>query len=98
MRQHANFFKHGDRQEEETIFFPAITEAYLMFAVLGVSDCGLPYTQQELTFLFWIHVNRPEALTEFGSNMVNQHLTVERLAELRATPKHEFYKIISGLN
>jgi hypothetical protein len=92
VRKEANFFKHADRDGDAVIEFdPAITEHFILFAIGGRELCGEASSDEERAFIWWIHVNRPERLTNKGADFLAKNMPVDSLKHIRDTPKHEFF-------
>jgi hypothetical protein len=95
LKKHANFFKHGNRPEEETIEFPTVTsDLFVIFSIIGLSTCRVPQTDYEAAFLTWIQVHNPDFLTDQGRKMLTETLSVEALQEIRLLSKEEFLQVV----
>jgi hypothetical protein len=91
LKEHANFFKHANEQGEQTIEFNAeMPEVFIMYAIIGIGACGERHNLEEQGFLYWIHVHRPELLTEQGRKNFTDRLPVEVLQQVRSIGKNEF--------
>jgi len=94
VRKEANFFKHADRDGDSVIEFnPKITEYFILFAIAARELCGESGTDEESTFSWWLSVNRPEILSDKGSELLAKQMPVDSLKHIRATPKHEFFEL-----
>lgn len=91
IKQHANFFKHGDRDGEATIEFkPILTDLFLMFGVFGLELCGERKSAPESAFIWWLYIHKPEWLTDSGRKLVSDNIPPEGIAHLRSITKSEF--------
>src|SRR5215203_3825480 len=69
IKQHANFFKHADRDGDAAIEFPlSLSETFILFAILGVKHCGEPQSDEELAFLHWREMHGPNYPKKVGPN------------------------------
>jgi hypothetical protein len=94
IRKEANFFKHADRDGDSVIDFnPRITEYFILFAIAGRQICGESGTDEESVFCWWIRINRPDILSDQGSQLLAKNLPVNGLKYIRETPKHEFFEL-----
>ncbi|MDE2230201.1 MAG: hypothetical protein KGL11_14330 [Alphaproteobacteria bacterium] len=63
----ANFFKHANRDPDDSIEFgPAHSKIFIMFSLMGLRSMKLPLTQIEEAFSSWLLFNHPEVLTAEG--------------------------------
>ncbi len=93
VKKEANFFKHADRDGDAVIDFnPDITEHFILFATGGRELCGEPASDEERVFIWWIHIHRPDRLTNKGADLLAKQLPVNSLKHIRDTPKSEFYE------
>ena len=95
LKKHANFFKHGNRPEEEkTEFPPAASDLFIIYSILGLSTCSVARSDEEGAFMAWTHIHNPNFLTEKGRKMLGDALAVEELREIRLLQKNEFFQTV----
>jgi hypothetical protein len=93
VKRHAYFFKHADRNHEANIdFTPKVNEWLILFALVGRELCKIPPSQEELAFLWWIQINRPDVLTAKGHESVANHIEPDMLKGLRELSKGDFFE------
>jgi hypothetical protein len=91
VKKEANFFKHADRNPEDTIEFnPKFTEWFILYASLARGLCGADQSEEESAFLWWFQINRPELLTEHGKQSVSDRIPVNTLAQIRRLTRRQF--------
>jgi hypothetical protein len=94
IRREANFFKHGDRDPEETIEFnPDLTEWFILFATYARSLCREPQSEEETLFTWWFQINRPDKLTEHGRKFVADRIPVNELENFRRFRRRQFREV-----
>jgi hypothetical protein len=93
LKSHANFFKHGDRDAEAVIDFkPALTEGFLVFAIVGFELCGESSSDEFIVFKGWMRLQKPGFMAEAERKTLEERMRVDQLTEIRALPKHEFFQ------
>jgi hypothetical protein len=91
----ANFFKHADRDPDSVIEFkPILTELFFMYSIMGVKFCGECHNLGETAFMTWLHVHKPQFLTDKGRKFVADTLPSHELRELQSLRKDEFFQVI----
>jgi hypothetical protein len=91
-KKHANFFKHGDRDPDETIpFNPALTESFIVFAIAAFEICGEPLSDEFVIFREWSRIQKPYSLSKTEREVMEKNYGVEHLAHFRGMPKDRFY-------
>ena len=94
IRKHANFFKHADKDGDSVIEFnPALSELFILFAILGRELCGEPPSDEESIFLWWLKIHKPHILTERGRQVVADNIPMDSLEHCRTLAKHEFFEV-----
>ncbi len=74
VKRHANFFKHAKDDAKHVIEFnPALSELFILFALLGVELSGERHNDEELAFLYWFQIHRSDLLTDEGRKNSNKH-------------------------
>src|SRR6266540_3876788 len=85
VKQHANFFKHADRDVDVAIEFrPILSELFMLFTIVGIQLCGERPNDAESAFLMWLYFHRPELLTEKGREQFVQGIPVDQVDDIRA--------------
>jgi hypothetical protein len=93
IKKPANFFKHANKDANETLEFPINAPwGFILFSIAGVQLSGEKLSPEESAFMFWHYFTAPNFLTEQGRQMVADLLPVEHLEDIRALPKREFFK------
>jgi len=65
LKEHANFFKHARGDIEGKIRFnPRSNDLLLAFMIYGLTLMDEPLNIEELAFMNWIVINRPDVLIE----------------------------------
>jgi hypothetical protein len=91
IRQHANFFKHADRDGDSVIDFkPILTELFLMFAILARELCGEPQSDEESTYTWWMALHKPHFLTDYGRQSIAESFPGNNFDEVRSLAKRDF--------
>jgi hypothetical protein len=91
VKREANFFKHGDRDPEGTLEFdPDLTEFFILYASYARRLCGVPQSDQESLFGWWIQINRTDTLTEQGRKFIGDRIPVDALKKLRKLTRGQF--------
>ncbi|MBB4370108.1 hypothetical protein GGD63_002901 [Bradyrhizobium sp. cir1] len=93
IRSPANFFKHADRDPDGAIEYdPVASEAFILFAILGLATIKEPSSDEEAAFMFWRYFHHPDQLTEAGRKTYVDGIPENRLAEIRSIPKDQFFE------
>lgn len=93
LKEHANFFKHGDRDGEAVIQFnPSLSQWFMFFCLLGLEFCGESLNDEEAAFRWWTAFHMPDILTEQGRDAMSKQFTPDGIAELRSLSKNEFFE------
>ena len=91
-KKHAHFFKHADRDPDETIpFNPALTELFIVFAIAAFEICEEPLSDEFVIFREWSRIQKPYSLSKAERELLVKNYGVEHLAYFRAMPKDRFY-------
>jgi len=94
MKNAANFLKHADRGKMGIAkvfeFNPESNEHFIIFSIIGLRYLGEQLSAEEIAFERWQMFKNPDLLTDAGKELFEQNFTVEKLAVIRATPKHKF--------
>jgi len=93
-REAANFFKHADRDPDETIeFSPGLTELFIYFAIKGLGLCGVTLARELDIFMWWLQVRTPEAMISKNvQEMLIESGLIKNLVQLQAMHQHEFFE------
>jgi hypothetical protein len=92
LRAAANFFKHGDRDPHAVLeFSPGLTLAFLYYGIHGFLLCGEPLPKEFNIFIRWLQISHPEMLPEESQQKPAERVAIQRLAQFRTLPKHEFF-------
>ncbi len=95
VKRHANFFKHAKDDAKHVIEFnPALSELFILFALLGVELSGERHNDEELAFLYWFQIHRSDLLTDEGRKKFEQAFSVDQRKAFRTIPKNEFLQAI----
>jgi hypothetical protein len=93
MREPANFFKHASKDGDAAIEFkPILTELFFMYSILGISLCGERLNKSESAFLAWIHIHKPNLLTDSGRIFLANTIPVDQLQQLKSLQKKELFQ------
>jgi hypothetical protein len=102
LKKLANFFKHADRDVDETLpFAPLLTEIFIIVSIVGISthDGSLAVTSVEAAFAVWFFIHPPAALREQIDKLLTDALTntltkfvPEAIEQLRSIGKKEFLR------
>ena len=91
IKREANFFKHGDRDPEESIEFnPDLTEFFILFASYARDLCGQLQSEEENLFCWWFQINRSDMLTDEGRKMISERAPVNVLKGIRQLSRSQF--------
>jgi hypothetical protein len=90
----ANFFKHGDRDPEETLEFnPDLTEFFILYASYARRLCGAPQSDEETLFGWWVQINRPTVLTDEGRKFIGDRIPIDVPERFRSLPRRQFREV-----
>jgi hypothetical protein len=93
LKRHANFFKHADRDADSVIEFdPTLSEWFVLFAILGLELLGDRKSTEEVAFVRWLHIHRPDILTPQGKQALADLVPAENLAYLQSFTKRDFFE------
>ncbi len=85
-----NFFKHSDKDPDETILFsPFTNEFFIVFCITAIQRMGEPLDVEGSGFAYWTFINRPEMLIDSAYDNV----PVDTLQDLRRLDKIECFTI-----
>jgi hypothetical protein len=91
LKQHANFFKHADKDADAKIEFnPVLSEYFILFAIVGITLSGERHSTEESAFLLWVHLHRPELLSTQGQKRFNHDIPIDQIEPVRAVAKNKF--------
>jgi hypothetical protein len=91
VKEHANFFKHANKDWNDTIeFAPILTSAFLMGASAGIRLMGKRQTPEESALVLWISLHRPSWLSEPLRNRIENAIPIKDIRFMRAVPKSDF--------
>jgi hypothetical protein len=103
LKKPANFFKHADRDVDETLpFTPLLTEIFIIGSIAGIytHDGSVTVTSVESAFVVWFFIHPPGALSEQTHKLLTGALTdaltkfpPESIELLRSIGKKEFLRI-----
>jgi hypothetical protein len=98
LKRDANFFKHADRDPDDTLeFSPDVNAEFIAISLLGLGRLGEPYDAAARTFIFWYRLHRPEEFEESGAKPLPVE-AVERWKRLYEVDKREFFRrYVDGL-
>jgi hypothetical protein len=86
------FFKHADKDPDGiTEFDSRSSEMFIAMSIHGLTNLGESRSDSEIAFLEWITIQHPKFLTESGRKRLN-NIHVDKLKNIRALPKGEFFK------
>jgi hypothetical protein len=92
-----NFFKHANRDVDGSIEFrPRASEMFLTFSVIGVDACGEPRNDEELAYMFWMCLHKPQLFYDGGTKRLVESIPVDHVYELRTCPKDMFLEVIKA--
>jgi hypothetical protein len=95
LKKHANFFKHGNRPQDEKIeFAPVASELFFIYSIVGLSTCRVPQTDNEAAFLMWLQIHNPDFLSDEGRKVLANTLSVEALQNITLLSKEEFFQVV----
>jgi hypothetical protein len=95
IKRDANFFKHAKKEKDLNAileFRPVLTTLFLVYGVLGVGHAGEAPNEAEAIFLMWLHIHKPNWLTDRGRKFVQDNIGSEHLDDFRSMPKAEFFE------
>lgn len=92
LKKCAYFFKHADRNPDAEIEFdPELSEGFILYAICGRELSGEPPSEEESTFLWWLHIHRISLLTEKGLKALTDLMPIESIEIIRRVPKDKFF-------
>lgn len=87
-----NFFKHADKYAEEILEFPpALSEAFMLFSIMGLEKIGETANDTEKAFLDWLAFHRPKLMTETYRKAIEERFPINHLHEIRSLSKSKFF-------
>jgi hypothetical protein len=90
VREDANFFKHADRDPDALLEFdPFVSEAHIVFALLGLRRMGEVLGIEEDIFMKWEALHRPELMRED----IYAEVLPEAVEKLRLLSKQQFLEV-----
>jgi len=91
LKMHANFFKHANRDANDTIeFSPMISETFILHGILGLDACSMPKSDEEVAFASWLFLHDIELLTQEGREMFANIISIDDFNEMRRMSKPQF--------
>lgn len=91
LRKHANFFKHGSKDPNETIEFnPELSEIFILISIVALGGCGEAPGDEESAFMLWMQLHSPELLNPEGQKLLSDRVPVETLNVMRRVQKSDF--------
>ena len=94
VKREANFFKHGDRDLEETLESnPDLTEFFILYASYARRLCGAPQSDEETLFSWWVQINRPTVLTDEGRKFIGDRIPIDMLGHFRRLTRRQFREV-----
>ena len=89
LKEDANFFKHPDKDINETRQFnPLANDLFLIMTTTGIQRLG-EVGDVESAFMFWLYLHNP---TWFPEDVAEERIPVERLNNMRKLNKQEFFQ------
>jgi len=93
VRKSANFFKHADRDSEDSLeFMPSLTLLFLLAAVSGLRQMKEEPNAEEQTLFYWLFLHHPDWIKPDISKLLEDRLSVEDRANMRTAKKPDFLK------
>jgi hypothetical protein len=94
LRKPANFFKHADRDGDSVIeFSPVLTEAFILYSIIGVMACGEGNNDNEAAWLLWFWLQNPKHCPERWRKALFADIGIETMNLLRAMSRKEFFPL-----
>jgi hypothetical protein len=94
IRKSANFFKHADRDSEDSLeFMPSLTLLFLVAAVSGLRHMKEEPNAEEQTLFYWLCFHHPDWIKPDISKLLEDRLSVEDRAHMRIAKKTDFLKV-----
>jgi hypothetical protein len=95
IKRQADFFKHANRDPDGSIEFPPITSLlFMMGAGAGLRLAGESETTEESALGLWIFIHKPHWMTAGARKVLENRISVDHLAEMKAVPKPLFLKAL----
>jgi hypothetical protein len=92
-RKAANFFKHADRDPDETIEFSSgLTQVFIYYAIRGIDICGVKLAPELDTFMYWMQVRNPVLMSEQAFKVFSDSGFIKNFAVLQAMHKSQFFE------
>ncbi|MGY3445593.1 MULTISPECIES: hypothetical protein [unclassified Bradyrhizobium] len=93
-KEPANFFKHADRDPDDSFAFtPGLTQILIFYAVHGVELCGEKIAAELLAFQYWLQIANPQILSEQARKVLMESGMIEHFDHLKRLSKHEFFEM-----
>ncbi len=87
-----NFFKHADRDAEETIeFSPFGNLTFMAFCARGLQILGEPSSDHVSSLEQWITINRPDLITEKYREQFYGSVQADDVTVVRGMSKSDFF-------
>jgi hypothetical protein len=91
IRESANFFKHADRDAEDSLeFMPSLTVLFIMGAAFGLRLMKEASGTEEQTMFYWLCFHHPDWIKPDFRKRLEDRLSAEDLAHIRTVKKSDF--------
>lgn len=92
-----NFFKHADKDADDVLEFdPRLTQAFILFSIMGLQILGQKGDEISRAFVFWIFLHQPDLLTEKGRKFIDQ-IPKELQQTMKDIAKLDFFRVFTTL-
>ena len=92
LKEPANFFKHARNDPDGSLDFdPAVSEGFILFALVGLRDIVKQMSRTEAAYIWWLHFHRPDLLTQGGREAFSKMFSAEQILDARTLPKALFF-------
>lgn len=94
INKHYNFFKHADKDPDpngEIEFNPKFTEIFILFAIRGLSELGITYSQKMTAFSLFAQISNPRISTL--NKFIHDSIQVDAFVNIRWVKRSEFLDI-----
>jgi hypothetical protein len=93
MKKSANFFKHANKDADDTLEFnPSLSVMFIMAAIAGLKTINEEHSSEELAFFFWLCLHRPDWVRPAFKEMLQNRISVEGIVQIRNLEKADFIK------
>jgi hypothetical protein len=94
INRHYNFFKHADNDPDpngEIEFNPKFTEIFMILAIKGLTELGVPHSYKMTAFSLFIQISNPRISTL--NKFIYDSIQVDAFKNIRWVKRSEFFDI-----